>query len=395
MNYIDLVILAGGKGSRIKNVNKNKPKPLANIGRYSFLDLLLGNLCKYHFRKIFILAGYKGKQIYKKYHNENINFINIECLIEKKPLGTGGGLKKIKNKLSNNFFVINGDTIADFNFYEMLKFKKKNNCVIAITKSKFAVNGNKIRNLQIDQKKMIKINNSKKVKNYKSAGVCLFDKKIFNKIKLEKFSLEDEIIYKLIKNKKIYGYKKKFFFYDIGTLKDFKSAKKSLFKKIKKPAIFLDRDNTINQDKGYTYKYNDFKFINNSLNALKYLSKKRVWIFIVTNQAGIAKGYFTENDFISLHLKLKKKLFNQNIFIDEVKYCPYHPLATISKYRRNSSLRKPNNLMIKQILKKWPIDKMRSIMIGDQIKDYKCAHRSKIKFQYVKKDMLKQIKNYF
>ena len=94
MNYIDLVILAGGKGSRIKNVNKNKPKPLANIGGYSFLDLLLGNLCKYHFRKIFILAGYKGKQIYKKYHNKNINFINTECLIEKKPLGTGGGLKK-------------------------------------------------------------------------------------------------------------------------------------------------------------------------------------------------------------------------------------------------------------------------------------------------------------
>ena len=63
-------------------------------------------------------------------------------------------------------------------------------------------NGNKIRNLQIDQKKIIKINNNKIVKNHKNAGVCLFDKKIFNKTKLEKFSLEDEIIYKLIKNKK-------------------------------------------------------------------------------------------------------------------------------------------------------------------------------------------------
>ena len=125
MNYIDLVILAGGKGSRFKNINKNKPKPLAKIGNYSFLDLLLGNLSRYHFRKIFILAGYKGSQIYKKYHKKNLNFMNIECVIEKKPLGTGGGLKKIKNKLSKNFFVINGDTIADFNFYEMLKLKKK------------------------------------------------------------------------------------------------------------------------------------------------------------------------------------------------------------------------------------------------------------------------------
>ena len=83
---------------------------------------------------------------------------------------------------------------------------------------------------------------------------------------------------------------------------------------------------------------------------MKYLAKK-VWVFIVTNQAGIAKGHFTESDFINLHLKLKKNLLKQNIYIDEVKYCPYHPNAIISKYRKNSSLRKPNNLMIKQILK--------------------------------------------
>ncbi len=311
MNYIDLVILAGGKGLRIRNLNKNKPKPLANVGGHTFLDLLLGNLSKYHFRKIFILAGYKGKKIYKKYHKKKINFMNIECIIEKKPLGTGGGLKKIKNKLSKNFFVINGDTIADFNFYEMLKLKKNSNSVIAITENKFVNDGNKIKNLQINKNKIIKINYNKRLKNYKNAGVCLFDKKIFNKTKLDKFSLENEIIYKLIKNKKIYGYKKKFFFYDIGTVKDFKSAKKSLFKNIKKPAVFLDRDNTINQDKGYTYKFNDFKFINNSLNTLKYLSKKKVWIFVVTNQAGIAKGHFTENDFINLHLKLKKKIIKQ------------------------------------------------------------------------------------
>ena len=394
MSYIDLVILAGGKGSRIKNLNKNKPKPLAKIGQYSFLDLLLGNLSRYHFRKIFILAGYKGSQIYKKYHKKNINFMNIECVIEKKPLGTGGGLMQIKNKLSKNFFVINGDTIADFNFYKMLKLKKNDNSVIAITKSKYVDIGNQIRNLQINQNKIIKINNNRKSKNYKNAGVCLFDKKIFNKIKLEKFSLEDEIIYKLIKQKKIYGYKEKFFFYDIGTIKDFRAAKKSLFKYIKKPAVFLDRDNTINLDKGYTYKLNDFKFINNSLNALKYLSRKKVWIFIITNQAGIAKGYYTENDFKNLHLKLKKKLLEKKIFIDEVKYCPYHPKATLLKYKKNSSLRKPNNLMIKQVFKTWAIDKKKSIMIGDQIKDYKCASKSKIKFQYVKNDMLKQVRQY-
>ena len=181
MNYIDIVILAGGKGSRIKNLNKNKPKPLANIGGYSFLDLLLSNLSRYHFRKIFILAGYKGSQIYKKYHKKSLNFMNIECIIEKEPLGTGGGLKKNQNKLKN-FFVVNGDTIADFNFNEMLKLKKSNNSVIAIMENKFVDNGNKIRNLNIDRKNIIKINKNKTIKIIKMLGYIYLIKKYLIKL---------------------------------------------------------------------------------------------------------------------------------------------------------------------------------------------------------------------
>lgn len=393
MKYLDLVILAGGKGTRIKDFTNNKPKPLAKIGNYTFLDLLLGSISKYHFRKIFILAGYKGKQIYKKYHNKNINFMNIECVIEKEPLGTGGSLNVIKNKLTKDFFVINGDTIADFNFYEMLKLKKNNNLVIALTKSKFNYNGNKINNLFFNKSKNIEINNDNGRNNFKSAGVCLLSKSFFNNLNKNKFSLENEIIFKLIQKKKAYALTKKFFFYDIGTKKDFINAKNKLLKHLSRPAIFLDRDNTINSDKGYTYNFNDFKFINNSIKALKYASDKNLYIFIVTNQAGIAKGYFKEKDFIDLHIKLKKKFLFNKIFINDVKYCPYHPKAKLLTYKKRSGLRKPGNLMIKQVLKKWVIKEKNSIMIGDQIKDQKCAEKSNINFKFVEKDLLEQLKN--
>ncbi len=392
MKYLDLVILAGGKGTRIRDYTKNNPKPLAKIGDYVFLDLLLSNISKYHFRKIFILAGYKGDKIYRKYHNKNINFINIQCFVEKKPLGTGGALKLIKKNLTNNFFVINGDTIADFNFYEMLKVKKKNSTVISLTKNLFSTKGNEIRNLTYDRKNLIKISYSKK-NNFKSAGVCLISKSNLNVTSKIKFSLEDDIIFPLIKKKKVYAYSKNFFFYDIGTKNDFLKAKTKLIKYLTKPAIFFDRDNTINYDEGYTYKYNNFKFINNSISALKYLSKKNNYIFIVTNQAGIAKGYFTEKNFCNLHTKLKKKLIQKKIFINEVKYCPYHPKAKYKKFRKKTSLRKPGNLMVNQIIKKWVINKKKSLMIGDKISDQKCAEKSNINFQFVKKDILKQIKN--
>ena len=392
MKYLDLVILAGGKGTRIKNYTKKKPKPLVKVGKYIFLDLLLNKVSKYHFRKIIILAGYRGDQIFKKYHNKMINFIKIECIVEKKLLGTGGGLKRIKNKLTNNFFVINGDTISDFDFYEMLKIKKKRKSVIALTKSKFTDQGNNIRNLYLDKNKLIKIANKKKNIVYKSSGVCLLDKSVFQNIKETKFSLEDKILCKLIEKEKAIGYNKKYFFYDIGTKTDFINAKKNLLGYLMRPAVFFDRDNTINADLGYTYKYNDFKFINNSYKALKYLSNKKIFVFIITNQAGIGKGYFTKDDFINLHVELKKKLIRKKIFINEVKYCPYHPKAKIKKYRKISALRKPNNLMIKQIFDKFVIDRKNSIMIGDHLKDQKCAKKSKLKFQFVKKNLLMQIK---
>jgi D-glycero-D-manno-heptose 1,7-bisphosphate phosphatase len=221
------------------------------------------------------------------------------------------------------------------------------------------------------------------------------DKSVLQNIKETKFSLENKILSKLIEKNKVIGYKKKFFFYDIGTKTDFINAKKKLLGYLKRPAIFLDRDNTINADSGYTYKYNNFKFINNSYKALKNLSKKNIYIFIITNQGGIAKGYFSENDFKKLHIKLKYKFMNDNIYINEVKYCPYHPNSKLLKFKKKSQLRKPGNLMIKQISKKFNIDKKNSIMIGDHIKDKKCAEKSKLKFQFVEKNLLSQIKNYF
>ena len=111
------------------------------------------------------------------------------------------------------------------------------------------------------------------------------------------------------------------------------------------------------------------------------------------NQAGIAKGLFTEEDFKKLHIKLKKFLLKNNVFIHEVKYCPFHKDAKIKKYKKITNLRKPGNLMIKEIYNNWIINKKKSFMIGDQISDKICAKKSDLNFEYVKEDLFKQIKN--
>ena len=101
--------------------------------------------------------------------------------------------------------------------------------------------------------------------------------------------------------------------------------------------------------------------------------KNRYFIFIVTNQAGIAKGKFKEKDFLKLHLYLKKKLSKENIFFDDIQYCPYHPKGKIKKYRKKTNLRKPGNKMVENIFKKYLIIKNKSFMIGDNLSDKLCA----------------------
>ena len=160
----------------------------------------------------------------------------------------------------------------------------------------------------------------------------------------------------------------------------------------KKPAIFLDRDGTINYDYGYVYKFSNFKFRPNVIKGLRYLSKKKYLIFIVTNQAGLAKGKFKLCDLLLLHKKIKTFLKKREIIINDIEYCPYHPKGIIKKYKKKSLYRKPGNLMIKKIIKRWNVNTKKSFMIGDKKIDQLAAKKSNIYFEYVKNDFYLQIR---
>ena len=158
-----------------------------------------------------------------------------------------------------------------------------------------------------------------------------------------------------------------------------------------KHAVFLDRDGTINYDEGYTYKFSKFKFRPGVVKGLKYLTKRKYLIFIVTNQAGIAKGKFKISDLYKLHKQLKKYLLDRKIKITDIKFCPYHPNATIKKYRKKTNYRKPGNLMSKEILRKHKIDLNKSFMLGDKKSDKIAAKKSKLFFEFVDRNFFNQV----
>ena len=159
-----------------------------------------------------------------------------------------------------------------------------------------------------------------------------------------------------------------------------------------KAAVFLDRDGTINYDYGYTYKFTNFKFRPYVLKGLKYLTKKKYLIFIITNQAGIAKGKFKLIDLLKLHKQLKNYLSRKNIIISDIQFCPFHPKGIIKLYKKKSNYRKPGNSMIKRILRKWNVDLKRSFMLGDRKSDELAAKKINLYYEYVKSNFYNQIK---
>ena len=398
MNFkvYDLIILAGGKGTRIKKYLNNNPKPLIKIDTSSILDKILFQVCKYQFRRIFILTGYKSEKIFKKFNNKLINFNKITCIREKKLLGTGGYIKKNLNQFTKSFYVMNADSYCDFD-YNKFKDLKISNAYgkIILTKNNDYKSNKKLSNLIIDKNNKVKLSNKKN--GLMNAGIYFFKRKCFEQkvINNSHISLEDEIILPLIKDNKILGLQNKNFFLDIGTPKNLLRAKNLFKKNLLKPGIFLDRDGTINEDYGYVHDFNKFKLKKNILKTLKYLKNKKVYFFIVTNQAGIAKKKFTLNEFYVFHKKFKNFFSKEKIYFDYVAFCPFHKDALILKYKKKSNYRKPGNLMIKFILKNFYVDLKNSIFIGDSKKDYLCAKKSNLKFIYYSKNIIKEIKKYY
>jgi D-glycero-D-manno-heptose 1,7-bisphosphate phosphatase len=387
MKKIDVVILAGGYGTRIKKFTKNIiPKPLLKIKNRPFLDYLIQSISKYPINKIYIISGFKGELINKKYNNKLINLIKIHCIKEKISKGTGHALYSVRKKIKNDFILINGDTIIDFDLNIFFQKKLNNKYLGCMVLSKNYNNSlsKKLSNLKMQKNGSISFS---KKKNLINAGTIFFRKKIIKFLNAKTLSLENDILHKLIFKKKIQGTLSNNFLIDIGTPKNYILAKKLIPKYFYRPALFLDRDGVINLDNGYTYKIKNFKFQKKIFKIIKKFQEK-YYIFIVTNQSGIARGYYKVEDFYKLQNYIKNYLSKKKLFINDIEFCPHHPQGIIKKFSFRCKCRKPGSLMIKKITNRWFVNKKKSLFIGNSDSDRICAKKSNINYYSFNKNNL-------
>ena len=381
MKVDDLVILVGGRGSRIGKITIKTPKPLIKINKKPFLDQLIANKLKYEFKRIFLLCSFKKDLFFKKYHNKKIHKSKIVCIDEGSRKDTAGALYLLRNTLKKKFVLINGDTFFDIDMNELFKqnLKKKIAC-IALTKINKKQKKIKIKNLNLNKKKEVYFSKSKT--NIINGGIYLFDRRIFKFIKNRPQSLENDIFIKLIQKNQVKGVLSKRNFIDIGSYKKLDFLKKNP-SYIQNKAFFLDRDGVINKDNGYVLKYSQFFFLSGVKEAIRYINNKNYLVIILTNQSAVGQGFLTELKLDKIHQKMMKELFNNTRSkINDIYFAPYFKKSKYQKYRKNSEDRKPNIGMFKKALEKWNIDIKKSFFIGDKKTDYLASKKVHIKFFY-------------
>lgn len=224
--FLEAIILAGGYGTRLQNVLKDRPKPMALINGRPFLEYLILFLRTQGIKKIILAVGYMKEEIIK-YFADGMKFdVYIDYSEEETPLGTGGAVKKATSKLtSNTFFCLNGDSFARVNLLDLYEFHNKKGSLASL--ALVNVNNNtRYGSVEVDNFERITSFKEKSSKGMGliNSGVYIFEKQIFDLIKTDAFSLEYDLLPKLV-NLGLYGKKINGFFIDIGTPEDYLALK--------------------------------------------------------------------------------------------------------------------------------------------------------------------------
>jgi len=144
----------------------------------------------------------------------------------------------------------------------------------------------------------------------------------------------------------------------------------------KNKAVFLDRDGTINEEVEYLSDLKEFKLLPKVAPAIKLLNEHGFKVIVITNQAGVARGYFGEDKVEEIHQEMKRQLREKRAHLDGIYYCPHHPTEGMGKYKKNCWCRKPNPGMLEKAAKDFDLDLGKSYVIGDQLTDIELGNNA-------------------
>jgi histidinol-phosphate phosphatase family protein len=394
------VILAGGKGTRLRERLGDLPKPLIDIVGIPLLERQILLLKKYHFQEILILVNYASEKIIEFCNSKNNWGLKINCIDDGQPLGTAGATLKIFDLLEHEFLVMYGDTMLEVDLDKFHEYHLSNHETVATL---FLHPNDHPQDSDIveidDSGNILHFHNypheqGKYFPNLVNAALYWIKKDGIAKWRNNQVQIDfakDLFPLMLSNGLCLRGYNSIEYIKDTGTprrldkvCEDFISGKISKYSlHNKQKAVFIDRDGTLNKEVDQLNHPNQLELIPGSDIAIKNLNKSEYINCIITNQPVIARGECTVSVLKTIHNKMETLLGENGAYINRIYYCPHHPDSgfegEIKHFKINCSCRKPSIGMIQSAVKDLNIDLNDSWFIGDTTTDILTAKRAGLK----------------
>jgi D,D-heptose 1,7-bisphosphate phosphatase len=386
-----VVIMAGGKGTRISSVASDIPKPMIEIDGIPVLEREIQCLKEQGFKDLIITVSHLG-HIIMNYFGDGLDFgVHIEYFVEEQPLGNAGALFELKNKLTEDFLLLNADSIFDIDFNRIVKFhKEKGGLVTLFTHPNSHPYDSGLiiadKTGAVEQWLTKEDARPKYYQNRVNAGLHVVSPEILE-VRPEgaKVDLDRQLLKPLAGTGKMFCYDSPEYVKDMGTpdryeavCKDFADgvvAGKNL--KRKQKAIFLDRDGTINKYVGFLRDIDEFELLPGVAEAIGKINRSGYLAIVVTNQPVIARGEVGWEELQEIHNKMETLLGLEGVYLDGIYFCPHHPHkgyeGEIPELKFDCDCRKPKPGMLLKAAEDFNIDLSQSWMIGDGENDIKAG----------------------
>ena len=368
-------ILVGGLGTRLGALTASMPKPLMRCGDRPFLAWLMREMQRFGIEEFVLLAGHLSDEIEAAVAEIRARLpkpAKITISVEPVRAGTGGALFHARHLLDERFVLCNGDSVFSTNLARFLaraadgpahqhwillrgvddldRYGAVELGADGVTVSAMAARATPGRPGLIN------------------SGIYCLDRSVVERLGAQ-CSLEAEVLPALIAEGTLSGTVQEGYFRDIGLPGDLAAAGEELPRHLLRPAAFLDRDGVINVDHGWVGTRERFEWTSDVRAAVARLGDLGFHVFVVTNQSGIARGLYGEDDLQRLMGWMIGEIRAAGGTVDDWRYCPMHPEAVVEAYRGHSPRRKPGTGMIDELLAAWEIDPRRSLLFGDQPSD--------------------------
>lgn len=385
------VILAGGFGTRLKPFTDTMPKSLYPINNIPFIDYLINQVKSFGIDNILILLGYLPEKITNYLGNGSRYGVNITYDIAPLNYETGARLKHAISKIYDKFLLLYCDNYCPIDYSKLLNDFCNNNSKIQITAYSNRDNYTK-SNLKLEKDgRVAKYDKRREEANLYGVdiGYAVVDRNVILSIPAKNCNFESQVYPQLVQKGEIFATVTEHRYYSVGSFERIKLTEE--FFKTKK-VVFLDRDGTINKRPkraSYVEKPEDFVWLPGAIEAIKLLKKNGFIIFVITNQAGIARGKLTNEMLRKIHKKMQMDLLKHELYIDDVFYCPH-------SWNEGCFCRKPNPGMIFDAQKKYSLNLSKCYFIGDDERDMEAGMRAGCKCRMIDKnntifDIVKEI----